>query len=58
MLTGQVDEIGRELFFVGRAVRDLALGRAMLPRHQADAALGHLDLLTDVLNARPPKRRA
>ena len=56
--TGQLDDIGREPFLVGRAVRDLALRRAMLPEHHADTALGHLDLLPDVLDARPPTRGA
>jgi len=30
----------------------------MLPEHCADATLGHLDLLPDVLDARPPTRGA
>jgi hypothetical protein len=58
ILTGQFNDIGLKPLLVSAALRDLALGRAMLSEHRADTALGHFDPLPDVLDARPPTRGA
>jgi len=50
----QLDEIGRERFFVVFAPRHLALCRAMLPQSPAGAALGDVQGQDDVLDTGAP----
>jgi hypothetical protein len=50
-LAGQLDDIGREPFLVISAPRALALRRTVLAECCAGAALGDLELVSDVLDA-------
>jgi hypothetical protein len=55
---GELDDVGRELFLVVPAPRDLALRRAVLAERSANAALGHPKLPPDVLDADAATRGA
>jgi hypothetical protein len=55
---GELDDVGRELFLVVPAPRDLALRRAVLAEGRAGAALGDLQLAANVLDAGAPSRGA
>jgi hypothetical protein len=54
----ELDDVGRELFLVVPAPRKLALRRAMLAERGAGAALGDLELVSDVLDADAATRGA
>jgi hypothetical protein len=58
ILTGQFDEIGRELLFVISAPRHLTLYRTMLPEGAADTPLGQLRHRLDVIDTSASARRA
>ena len=58
VLARELDDVGRELFLVIPAPRKLALRRAVLAKRSAHAALGDLELLSDVLDADAATRGA
>ena len=51
LLPGKLDNIGRETLLVVTTTRDLPLCRAMLPERRTGAALGDMQLRSDLLNA-------
>jgi len=57
-LSGQLDQIGGELFLVVSAPRGFALCRAMLTECGTGAPLGDRQRLPDVREARPAPRGA
>jgi hypothetical protein len=58
VLTGELSDIGRELFGIFSAPRDLALRRAVLSERRTRAALGDVQVLSDMLNAGASTRGA
>ena len=58
ILPGQLDEIGRQPFFVVTALRDLALRRAMLAERRTGAALGDGQRPSNMLDAGAATRGA
>jgi hypothetical protein len=58
VLPGERDDVGRELFLVIPAPRKLALCRAVLAERCTGAALGNLELVSDVLDADAATRGA
>ena len=54
----ELDDIGRQPFGIFPAPRDLALRRAVLPERRTGATLGHMQVLTNVLNAGATTRGA
>ena len=58
VLTSELDDIGRQPFGIFPAPRDLALRRAVLPERRTGATLGHMQVLTNVLNAGATTRGA
>ena len=58
VLTGKLDNIGRQPFGIFSAPRDLALRRAVLPERRTGATLGDVQVLSDVLDAGAPTRGA
>ena len=58
ILPGQLDDVGGQLLFVVTAPRDLALRRAVLPERRTNAALGDMQMRTDMLNAGATTRGA
>jgi hypothetical protein len=58
ILPGQLDEVGRQPLFIVTAVRDLALGRAMLAERRTGTALGDGQLPSNVLDAGTATRGA
>jgi hypothetical protein len=54
----ELDDVGREPFLVVPAPRKLALRRAVLAESRAGAALGDLELVSDVLDAGAATRGA
>ena len=58
VLSGQGNQIGRQPLFVWAAPRDLALRRAMLSERRTGAALGYLQLRSDLLDAGAATRGA
>jgi hypothetical protein len=58
VLARELDDVGRELFLVVPAPRKLALRRAVLAKRSANAALGDLELFSDVLDADAATRGA
>jgi len=57
-LPGQLDHVGCQPFGVLSAPRNLALRRAMLPERRTGAALGDVQMLTNMLDAGAPARGA
>jgi hypothetical protein len=57
-LPGQHDDVGGELFFVFTAPRHLALRRAMLPERRTGAALGDMQMCSDLLDTGAATRGA
>jgi len=58
ILPRQLDHIGCESIGVLSAPRDLALRRAVLPERRTGAALGDVQMLSDMLNAGATTRGA
>jgi hypothetical protein len=58
ILAGQLDDVGRQPRFILMALRDLALGRAMLAERRTGAALGDRQLAPNMLNAGAATRGA
>jgi hypothetical protein len=58
ILPGQLDDIGRQPFFVGTAPRDLALRRAMLTESGAGTPLGDRQHASNMLDAGAATRGA
>jgi len=58
VLPGQFDDVGGEPLLIVTTTRDLALGRAVLPERDTGAALGDMQLCTDLLNAGSAARGA
>ena len=58
VLSGKLDNIGRETLLVVTTTWDLALCRAMLPERRTGATLGDIQLRSDLLNAGAPTRGA
>jgi hypothetical protein len=58
VLPSKLDNIGCETLLVVTAARDLALRRAMLPERRTGAALGDMQLRSDLLNAGAATRGA
>jgi hypothetical protein len=58
VLPSKLDDVGRELFLVVPAPRKLALRRAVLAECPAHAALGDLELVSDVLDTDAASRGA
>jgi hypothetical protein len=58
ILARQFDDIGRQSFGILSAPRDLALRRAMLPERRTGAALGDVQMLTNMLDAGATPRGA
>jgi hypothetical protein len=57
VLPGQFDYVGRQPFRILSAPRDLTLRRAMLPERRTSAALGDMQMISDMLNAGSATRR-
>jgi hypothetical protein len=57
-LSSQLDDIGREPFLILTTTRDFALRRAVLPERRTGAALGNMQLRSDLLNAGSTTRGA
>ena len=55
---GQFDYVGRQPFRILSAPRDLTLRRAMLPERRTSAALGDMQMISDMLNAGSAARGA
>src|SRR5690348_1599273 len=58
ILPGQLDDVGRQPFFVGMAPRDLALRRAMLTESDAGTPLGDRQHASNMLDAGAATRGA
>ena len=58
ILSGQLDDVGRQPRFIVTAPRDLALRRAMLPERGTGPALGNRQRLSNMLDAGAPMRGA
>jgi len=58
VLSSQLDDIGREPFLILTTTRDFALRRAVLPERRTGAALGNMQLRSDLLNAGSTTRGA
>ena len=58
ILAGQLNHVRDQAILVGTAVRDAALGRAMLPQHPAGAAFRDPEPVADMINALAPARGA
>jgi len=58
ILPGQLDDVGRQPFFVGMAPRDLALRRAMLTESGAGTPLGDRQHASNMLDAGAATRGA
>ena len=58
VLPGQFDNVSGQAFLVFGAPRLLALRRAVLSKRRTGAALGYMQLTSDVLDAAPPARGA
>jgi hypothetical protein len=58
VLARQFDHISRQAFGILPAPRDLALRRAMLPERRTGAALGDVQVPSDMLDAGATTRRA
>ena len=58
VLPGQFDYVGRQPFRILSAPRDLTLRRAMLPERRTSAALGDMQMISDMLNAGSAARGA
>lgn len=58
VLASKLDDVGRQPFGIFPAPRDLALRRAVLPERRTDAALGDVQVLSDMLGAGAPTRGA
>ena len=58
ILSGKLDNIGRQPLLVFTTARDLALRRAVLPERRTGAALGDMQLRSDLPNAGTATRGA
>jgi hypothetical protein len=58
VLPGQLDDIGRQSCGILSAPRDLALRRAVLPERRTGAALGDMQVFTNMLDAGATTRGA
>ena len=58
ILSGKLDDVGRQPLLVVTALRHLALRRAMLAERRTGATLGDAKLTTNMLDAGTPTRRA
>ena len=58
VLAGQLDDVVGQTLFVGTALRNFALGRAMLTENPTGAALRYAVRLPDVVDAPSATRRA
>src|SRR5262245_945255 len=58
VLPSQLDDISREPFLILTTTRDFALRRAVLSERRTGAALGHMQLRSDLLNAGTATRGA
>ncbi len=58
ILPGQLNHIGSQPCGILSAPRDLALRRAVLPERRTNAALGDMQMRTDMLNAGATTRGA
>jgi hypothetical protein len=58
ILPGQFHHVGSEPFGILSAPRDLALRRAMLPKRRTAAALGDMQMLSNMLDAGATTRGA
>ena len=58
VLTGQLDHVRNQTVLVVTTARDAALGRAMLPKHPASAALRDPETVADMIDALAPARGA
>ena len=58
VLSGKLDNIGRETLLVVTTARDFALCRAMLPERRTGATLGDIQLRSHLLNAGSATRGA
>ena len=58
ILPRQLDHVGRQSFGILSAPRDLALRRAMLPERRTGAALGDMQMHSDMLDAGATTRGA
>ena len=58
VLPGQFDDVGGQPFLIVPAPRDLALRRAMLPERRTGAALGDMQMVSDMLDAGAAARGA
>ena len=58
VLSSKFDHVGRQPFGIFTAPRDLALRRAMLPERRTSAALGDMQMISDMLDAGTATRGA
>ena len=58
VLSSKFDYVGRQSFGIFTAPRDLALRRAMLPERRTSAALGDMQMISDMLDAGTATRGA
>jgi hypothetical protein len=58
VLPGKLDDIGCQPLLVVAALRRLALRRAVLSERRTGATLGNAENTTNMLDTRPPTRRA
>ena len=58
ILSGKLDDVGRQPLLVIAALRHLALRRAVLAERRTGATLGDAKLTTNMLDAGTPTRRA
>jgi hypothetical protein len=58
VLSGKLDDVGRQTFGIFSAPRDLALRRAVLSKRRTGATLGQVQVRSDMLDAGAPTRGA